>query len=77
MKMENPETRKKHPKLAAFLDILGELGSAASSAKLREEEGEGGEDTVDDAEVEKIEDELESMFDIKDNCPIPGQGGTE
>ena len=77
MKMENPETRKKHPKLAAFLDILGELGPAASSAKLREEEGEGGEDTVDDAEVEKIEDELESMFDIKDNCPIPGQGGTE
>ena len=20
---------------------------------------------------------IESMFDIKDNCPIPGQGGTE
>ena len=77
MKMENPETRKKHPKLAAFLDILGELGSASSSSKLRAEEGEGGEDTVDDAEVEKIEDELENMFDIKDDCPLPNQGETE
>jgi len=31
--MENPETREKHPKLAAFLDLLDGLGKGASAAK--------------------------------------------
>ena len=77
MKMEDPETRTKHPKLAAFLDILGELGSAASSARIGEAEDdmEGGmEDGMEGEEaseedIENIESELESMFDIKDSCP--------
>ena len=71
MKMENPEYKAKHPKLAAFLDILGELGAEASKARTREQD-EGGDDTIDDSELEKIEDELEGMFDIKGDCPVPG-----
>ena len=79
MKMESPEAREKNPKLATFLDILDSLGSAASSAKRggsvaggvneqEEEETEGGEEV----DVDAIEDELESIFDIKDDCPVPG-----
>ena len=71
MKMENPEYKEKHPKLAAFLDILGELGAEASKARTREQE-EGGDNTIDDEELTKIEDELEGMFDIKGDCPVPG-----
>ena len=78
MKMESPEAREKNPKLATFLDILDSLGSAASSAKrggsvaggVNEQEGEeteGGEEV----DVDAIEDELESIFDIKDDCPVP------
>ena len=80
MKMESPEAREKNPKLATFLDILDSLGSAASSAKrggsvaggVNEQEGEeteGGEEV----DVDAIEDELESIFDIKDDCPVPNQ----
>ena len=67
MKMENPEARKKHPKLAALLDILGEMGSAASSAKLKEQEDEG-EKEVD---LSKLEDELGSVFDA--DCEVPSK----
>lgn len=70
MKMENPEYKEKHPKLAAFLDILGELGAEASKARTREQE-EGGDDNIDDEELTKIEDELESMFDLKCDIPTP------
>jgi len=61
--------------LATFLDILDSIGSAASSAKrggttaggVNEQEEEGG----DNIDVDKIEDELESIFDIPgDNCPV-------
>ena len=75
MKMEDPETRKKHSKLAAFLDILGELGAEASKARTREQEGDNdmgdeGNDTVSDEEVEDIESKLEDMFDIPGTgCP--------
>jgi hypothetical protein len=72
MKMEDPETRKKHSKLAAFLDILGELGAEASKARTREQEGDTdseGDDTISDEELDDIESELENMFDIKDSCP--------
>tara|TARA_B100001250_G_scaffold414046_1_gene450390 strand:- start:603 stop:1013 length:411 start_codon:yes stop_codon:yes gene_type:complete len=69
MKMENPEERKKHPKLAALLDILGEMGSAASSAKLKEQEEEGeGEKEVD---LSKLEDELGNVFDA--DCEVPSK----
>ena len=73
MKMENPEYKEKHPKLAAFLDILGELGAEASKARTREQEGEeeGGDGKIDDEELNKIEDELESMFDLKCDIPTP------
>ena len=67
MKMENPEERKKHPKLAALLDILGEIGSAASSAKLKEQEDEG-EKEVD---LSKLEDELNNVFDA--DCEVPSK----
>ena len=74
MKMENPEAREKNPKLAMFLDVLDALGSAASSAK-RGGTTAGGVNEQDeeptDEELVKIEDELESMFDIKDDCPVP------
>jgi len=75
MKMEEPGAREKNPKLATFLDILDSIGSAASSAKrggttaggVNEQEEEGG----DNIDVDKIEDELESIFDIPgDNCPV-------
>ena len=78
MKMENPETREKHPKLATFLDLLDELGSAASQARaggVREQEDET--EGASDEEIAKIEDELESMFDIKDDCPVPGADSDE
>ena len=86
MKMESPEAREKNPKLATFLDILDALGSAASSAKRggsvaggvnEQEEDEsfrfekGEEEGGDDIDVDKIEDELENIFDIPgDNCPV-------
>ena len=106
MKMENPEYKEKHPKLAAFLDILGELGAEASKARTREgvneqeftpfdnmsddekedfkkgmdhvdfdDEGnpvsDEGDGNIDDEELNKIEDELESMFDLKCDVPTP------
>ena len=67
MKMENPEARKKHPKLAALLDILGEMGSAASSAKLKEQEDEGEKEM----DLSKLEDELGSVFDA--DCEVPSK----
>ena len=77
MKMEDPGIREKHPKLATFLNLLDELGSAASQAKAggvrEQEDGEG----TSDEEIAKIEDELESMFDIKDDCPTPGTDSNE
>ena len=63
IKMEDDETRKKHPKLAAFLDILGELGSAASKAKaggIAEEKEE-----AEEVDIEKIEASLEKVFETK------------
>jgi NTP pyrophosphatase (non-canonical NTP hydrolase) len=73
MKMEDEEYKKKHPKLATFLEIMGELGSAASKARTSEQEG--GDDQVDDSELQDIEDELQDIFDIP--CAVPGQGGSE
>ena len=63
IKMEDKETRAKHPKLAAFLDILGELGSAASKAKaggIAEEKEE-----AEEGDIEKIEASLEKVFETK------------
>ena len=57
-----------------FLDVLDALVSAASSAK-RGGTTAGGVNEQDeeptDEELVIIEDELESMFDIKDDCPVP------
>ena len=39
----------------------------------QEDETEG----ASDEEIAKIEDELESMFDIKDDCPVPGADSDE
>jgi len=61
MAMENPETKAKYPKLAKLLDVLGGIGSAASSAKLRENEME--EAALNDETLAKIEDEIEKMFE--------------
>jgi len=69
IKMENPEERKKNPKLAALLDILGELGSAASSAKANEQE----EKEVD---LSKLENELGDIFDAA-TCDVPEPQNTE
>ena len=62
IKMEDDETRKKHPKLAAFLDILGELGSAASKAKAG---GIAEEKEAEEVDIEKIEASLEKVFETK------------
>ena len=51
-----------------------EAASQAKAGGVREQEdGEG----TSDEEIAKIEDELESMFDIKDDCPIPGEDSNE
>ena len=65
--MEDKETRNKPPKLAAFLDMLGELGAAASAAKAGPKtvgENEGGDEVSDD-ELSAIEGELASVFENK------------
>ena len=62
IKMEDKETRAKHPKLAAFLDILGELGSAASKAKAG---GIAEEKEAEEVDIEKIEASLEKVFETK------------
>jgi hypothetical protein len=67
MKMESPEAIKKHPKIAALLDILGEMGSAASSAKLKEQEEEGEKEM----DLSKLEDELGNVFDA--DCEVPSK----
>ena len=64
IKMEDEETRKKHPKVAAFLDILGELGAAASAAKAGRAVAEA-EEVADDVDIEKIEASLEKVFETK------------
>ena len=66
IKMEDEETRKKHPKVAAFLDILGELGAAASAAKAGKAVSEA-EEAADDVDIEKIEASLEKVFETKKN----------
>ena len=75
--MENPETKEKHPKLAAFLDLLDGLGKGASSAKRggsvaggpneditneQVEDEEPAQDEPTDEELAAIEDALEDMF---------------
>ena len=62
IKMEDEESRKKHPKVAAFLDILGELGAAASKAKAG---GIAEAEEADDVDIEKIEASLEKVFETK------------
>ena len=79
--MEKKETREKHPKLAAFLDILDAVGSAASAAK-RGGSVSGGpvneqDEAIEDTEIANIEDELVDMFDIKDSCPVPTSSPSE
>ena len=61
MAMDNPETRSKYPKLAAMLDMMGEIGSAASRAKLREDESE----KATDEELGKLESEIGKVFEGK------------
>tara|TARA_Y100001963_G_C6627922_1_gene374861 strand:- start:371 stop:772 length:402 start_codon:yes stop_codon:yes gene_type:complete len=70
MKMEDPETKKNNPKLAALLELLDELGSAASQAKaggVREQEDEAEESS--NGEISDIEDELSKIFQA--DCPAP------
>ena len=77
MKMENPEEREKNPKLAMFLDILDELGSAASSSKaggttsggVNEQEGK-------EVDLSKIENELGDIFDAA-TCELPDNTETQ
>ena len=68
IKMEDKEHRAKHPKLAAFLDILGELGAAASKAKaggaVAEAEGEEG---ASEDDLESVEGALEKVFETRKN----------
>tara|TARA_B100000287_G_scaffold207399_1_gene195700 strand:+ start:226 stop:639 length:414 start_codon:yes stop_codon:yes gene_type:complete len=70
MKMEDPEERKKNPKLAALLDILDELGSAASSAKSGGTMSGGvNEQPEEEVDISDLEDELGKIFDTE--CEVP------
>ena len=69
IKMENPEERKKNPKLAALLDILGELGSAASSAKAGGSMSGGVNEQEEEVDMSDLESELGNIFDAE--CEVP------
>jgi len=66
MKMEDPDTRAKYPKLAALLELLGELGTAASQAKLKEQDDE---EPISDDVFADLEGEINDMFDLEGTCP--------
>tara|TARA_Y100000592_G_C5434636_1_gene300121 strand:- start:1001 stop:1387 length:387 start_codon:yes stop_codon:yes gene_type:complete len=70
MKMEKPGAKEKNPKLAAFLDLLDAIGSAASQAKAGGETAGGvnEQEETDSADLDKLEDELENIFDA--SCPV-------
>ena len=79
--MENPEEREKNPKLAMFLDILDELGSAASSAKAGGVTSGGVNEQEDNPEgkevdLSKLEDELGDIFDAA-TCEVPDNTETQ
>ena len=59
--MEKKEKRDKYPKVAALLDTLGAIGSAASQAKLREDEGK----EASEEDLAKLEDEIGKVFEAK------------
>lgn len=61
MAMEKAENRDKYPKLAKMLDILGELGGAASKARF----AEAKVDAATDDELAKIEMEIGDLFEAK------------
>ena len=60
MAMENPETAAKYPKVSALLDILSDVGGAASAAKFAEATGE---EVASEEHLSAIEDKLGGIFE--------------